>query len=107
MVGIIAGQQAAAARVTSADAVTALHEAIGVISSVCDYAQSYDAQGFNAADAWLGHVLAQMPVALWTDDAALVLNGAKDSHGLGQFAAFIVPTGNGDEAAWSAAAPRR
>lgn len=71
MGGIIAGQQAAAARATGADAVTMLHEAIGVISSVCDYAQSDDAQGFNAADAWLGHVLAQMPAALWTDDAAL------------------------------------
>src|SRR5258708_749531 len=53
------------------DGVTALHEAIGVISSVCDYAQSDDAQGFNAADAWLGHVLAQMPTGLWTDDTAL------------------------------------
>jgi Bifunctional DNA primase/polymerase, N-terminal/SNF2-related domain/YspA, cpYpsA-related SLOG family len=71
MGGIIGGQEAAAARATGEDTVTALHEAIGVISSVCDYAQSDDAQGFNAADAWLGHVLAQMPVALWTDDAAL------------------------------------
>ena len=71
MGGIIIGQEAAAARATSEDTVTALHGAIGVISSVCDYAQSYDAQGFNAADAWLGHVLAQMPTALWTDDAAL------------------------------------
>ena len=71
MGGIIIGQEAAAARATGDDAVTALREAIGVISSVCDYAQSDDAQGFNAADAWLGHVLAQMPTALWTDDAAL------------------------------------
>ena len=71
MGGIIVGQEAAAARATGDDAVTALREAIGVISSVCDYAQSDDAQGFNAADAWLGHVLAQMPTALWTDDAAL------------------------------------
>jgi SNF2-related domain len=71
MGGIIAGQQAAAARATGDDAVAALRDAIGVISSVCDYAQSDDAQGFNAADAWLGHVLAQMPAALWTDDAAL------------------------------------
>ena len=71
MGGIIVGQEAAAARTTGEDTVTALHEAIGVISSVCDYAQSNDAQGFNAADAWLGHVLAQMPAALWTDDAAL------------------------------------
>ena len=71
MGGIIVGQQAAAARATGDDAVAALREAIGVISSVCDYAQSDDAQGFNAADAWLGHVLAQMPAALWTDDAAL------------------------------------
>jgi Bifunctional DNA primase/polymerase, N-terminal/SNF2-related domain/YspA, cpYpsA-related SLOG family len=69
--GIVIGQEAAANRVTSEDAITALHEAIGVILSVCDYAQSDDAQGFNAADAWLGHVLAQMPAALWTDDAAL------------------------------------
>ena len=69
--GIIIGQEATDARVTSENTVTALHEAIGVISSVCDYAQSDDAQGFNAADAWLGHVLAQMPPALWTDDAAL------------------------------------
>ena len=71
MGGITVGQEAAAARVTSEDTVIMLHEAIGVISSVCDYAQSDDAQGFNAADAWLGHVLAQMPPALWTDDAAL------------------------------------
>ena len=71
MGGIIIGQEAAAARATGDDTVTALQEAIGVISSVCDYAQSDDAQGFNAADAWLGHVLAQMPAALWTDDAAL------------------------------------
>ncbi len=71
MGGIIVGQEPAADRATADDAVTALHEAIGVISSVCDYAQSDDAQGFNAADAWLGHVLAQMPTALWTDDAAL------------------------------------
>jgi hypothetical protein len=71
MGGIPVGQEPAAARATSADTVTALHEAIGVISSVCDYAQSNDAQGFNAADTWLGHVLAQMPTALWTDDAAL------------------------------------
>ena len=71
MGGIIAGQQAAAARATGDDVVAALHEATGVISSVCDYAQSDDARGFNAADAWLGHVLAQMPAGLWTDDAAL------------------------------------
>jgi Bifunctional DNA primase/polymerase, N-terminal len=36
-----------------------------------------------------------------------VLNGAEDSHGFGVFAAFIVPTGDGGEMAWSAAAPRR
>jgi hypothetical protein len=71
MGGIIAGQDPAAARATSEDTVTALHEAIGVVSAVCDYAQSDDAQGFNAADTWLGHVLAQMPAALWTNDAAL------------------------------------
>jgi hypothetical protein len=71
MGGITIGQEASAARATAEDTVTALHEAIGVISSVCDYAQSSDAQGFNAADTWLGHVLAQMPTALWTDDAAL------------------------------------
>jgi len=35
------------------------------------------------------------------------LNGAEDSHGFGVFAAFIVPTGDGGEMAWSAAAPRR
>ena len=33
MGGIIVGQEAAAARATASDAVTALHEAIGVISS--------------------------------------------------------------------------
>jgi hypothetical protein len=65
------GQGAAAARAAGEDTVTALREAVGVFSSVCDYAQSDDARGFNAADAWLGHVLAQMPMALWTDDAAL------------------------------------
>jgi hypothetical protein len=43
MGGIIVGQEAAAARVTSEDTVMALYEAIGVISSVCDYAQSNDA----------------------------------------------------------------
>ena len=36
-----------------------------------------------------------------------VLNGVEDSHGFGVFAAFIVPTGDGGEMAWSAAAPRR
>jgi hypothetical protein len=36
-----------------------------------------------------------------------VLSGAEDSHGFGVFAAFIVPTGDGGEVAWSAAAPRR
>jgi len=39
--------------------------------------------------------------------ARTVLNGAEDSHGFGVFAAFIVPTGDGGEMAWSAAAPRR
>jgi hypothetical protein len=68
---IIAGQDAASDRTTGDDTITALHDAIGVISSVCDYAQELDAQGFNAADAWLGHVLAQMPPGLWTDSAAL------------------------------------
>ena len=70
MGGITIGQQAAADRATGEDTVTALQQAIGVISSVCDYAQD-DAQGFSAADAWLGHVLAQMPTALWSDAAAL------------------------------------
>jgi len=40
-------------------------------------------------------------------EAECVLNGAEDSHGFGVFAAFIVPTGDGGEMAWSAAAPRR
>jgi hypothetical protein len=53
------------------DAVPALHDAIGVISSVCDYARELDAQGFNAADTWLGHVLAQMPAGAWTGEEAL------------------------------------
>ena len=44
---------------------------MGVISSVCDYAQQLDARGFSAADAWLGHVLAQMPPGLWSDSVAL------------------------------------
>jgi hypothetical protein len=35
------------------------------------------------------------------------LNGAEDSHRSGVFATFIVPTGDGGEVAWSAAAPRR
>ncbi len=64
---IIAGQQAAADRATGDDAVAGLHQAISVISSVCDYAQELDARGFNAADAWLGHVLAQMSPGLWTE----------------------------------------
>lgn len=50
---------------------TALHAAIGVVSAVCDYAKENDGQGFNAADAWLGHNLAEMPTTLWTADAAL------------------------------------
>ena len=58
---ITTGQQAAAGRATSDHTVAALRQAMGVISSVCDYAQQLDARGFNAADAWLGHVLAQMP----------------------------------------------
>jgi hypothetical protein len=57
--------------VSDGDAVPALHDAIGVISSVCDYARELDAQGFNAADTWLGHVLAQMPAGAWTGEEAL------------------------------------
>ena len=68
---IVAGQQAAAARATGDDAVTALQQAIGVISVRLRLRAGTDAQGFNAADAWLGHVLAQMPTGLWTDAAAL------------------------------------
>ena len=68
---IVAGQQAAAGRATSDDAVTALQQATAVISAVCDYAQELDGQGFNAADAWLGHILAQMPPGVWSDPAAL------------------------------------
>jgi hypothetical protein len=37
----------------------------------------------------------------------LVLNGAEDAYRIGLFAALIVPTGNVDEAVWSAAAPCR
>jgi superfamily II DNA or RNA helicase len=68
---IISGQEPAADRVTDDGTVAALRDAMAVISSVCDYAESRDAQGFNAADTWLGHVLAQMPAGLWPDDAAL------------------------------------
>ena len=68
---ITAGQQAAAGRATSDQTVAALRQAMGVISSVCDYAQQLDARGFSAADAWLGHVLAQMPPGLWSDSVAL------------------------------------
>ena len=72
MSGLITiGQQAAAGRATSDQTVAALQQAMGVISSVCDYAQQLDARGFSAADAWLGHVLAQMPPGLWSDSAAL------------------------------------
>jgi len=68
---ILVGQQAAADRATSDDAVTALQQATAVISAVCDYAHELDGQGFNAADAWLGHILAQMPPGVWSDPAAL------------------------------------
>ena len=68
---IIAGQQAAADRATDDDTVAGLQQAMGVISSVCDYAQELDARGFSAADAWLGHVLAQMSPGLWSDAVAL------------------------------------
>ena len=68
---IIVGQQAAADRATDDDTVAGLQQAMGVISSVCDYAQELDARGFSAADAWLGHVLAQMSPALWSDAVAL------------------------------------
>jgi len=68
---IITGQQAAAGRATGDGTVAALHHALAVISSVCDYAQELDAQGFSAADAWLGHVLAQMAPGLWSDSVAL------------------------------------
>jgi hypothetical protein len=68
---ILTGQQPAAQRATGDDTVAAVHQAIGVISAVCDYAQELDARGFSAADAWLGHVLAQMPPGLWSDSAAL------------------------------------
>jgi len=71
--GAVLGQSAADGFVPAGDggAVPALHAAIGVISSVCDYAKELDAQGFNAADTWLGHVLAQMPAAAWTGEEAL------------------------------------
>lgn len=49
----------------------AIHAAIGVVSAVCDYAREDDGRGFNAADAWLGHTLAEMPAAAWTSDTAL------------------------------------
>ena len=68
---ILVGQQAGADRATGEEIVAVLHEAVGVISSVCDYAQQLDARGFSAADAWLGHVLAQMSPRLWSDDVAL------------------------------------
>jgi hypothetical protein len=47
---ILTGQQPAE-RATGANAVTALHQAIGVISAVCDYAQELDTRGFSVADA--------------------------------------------------------
>ena len=68
---IIAGQQAAADRATGEATVTALQQAMTVISAVCDYAQELDARGFSAADAWLGHVIAQMSPDLWSDPVAL------------------------------------
>jgi len=48
-----------------------MRQARTVISSVCDYAQQLDARGFSAADAWLGHLLAQVPPGLWSDSVAL------------------------------------
>ena len=68
---IMIGQQAAADRATDEATVTALQQAMAVISAVCDYAQELDARGFSAADAWLGHVLAQMSPGLWSDPVAL------------------------------------
>jgi hypothetical protein len=53
------------------DAVAALHDAMAVVSAVCDYARQDDGRGFNAADTWLGHVLAQMPAQAWTSEEAL------------------------------------
>jgi hypothetical protein len=49
----------------------AIHDAVARLAGVCDFAVSQDGQGFNASDAWLGHVLASMPVDAWTPDVAL------------------------------------
>ena len=42
---ILIGQQPAAERATSDDTVAAVHQAIGVISAVCDYARNWTRAG--------------------------------------------------------------
>lgn len=59
------------ARLDALEEFAPIHDAIGAVSAVCDYARENDGRGFNAPDAWLGHTLAGMPLKAWTRDAAL------------------------------------
>lgn len=59
------------ARLDALEQFASIHDAIGVVSAVCDYARKNDDRGFNAPDAWLGHALAGMPLGVWTSDTAL------------------------------------
>ena len=61
------------ARLDALEDFATIHDAIGVVSAVCDYARENDDRGFNASDAWLGHALAGMPPGVWTSDTALAL----------------------------------
>jgi hypothetical protein len=61
--------------------------------------------GWCAAQFWLARTAEDAPDL----PAALerLLSGAENAYRVGLFAASIVPTGNVDEVAWSAAAPCR
>lgn len=54
---------------------TMLHDAISSLAEVCDYAEVRDAAGFSATDAAIGHFLAEVPIADWTEEHAAAARG--------------------------------
>lgn len=48
-----------------------LHAALAAVASVCDYAHTRDDRGFDGTDTVLGHMLAALDPADWTDDMAV------------------------------------
>jgi SWI/SNF-related matrix-associated actin-dependent regulator 1 of chromatin subfamily A len=48
--------------------IKALETAIQHLAACCDHASTQDGQGFNQADAGLGHMLAEYPAADWSEE---------------------------------------